>query len=124
MPTSLAIEPLDRAPATSPRLVDAFGNQVTEHVNVNQQVQITADITNNQNTSQDFVYIVQIKDGENIVVSLAWITGSLSPGQLLSPALSWTPDRAGSFIAEIYVWESLSNQDALSKSISIKITAS
>jgi len=124
IPPIHAIEPLDRAPATSPRLVNAFGNQVIEHLNVNQQVQITADVTNNQETAQDFVFIVQIKNDENVVISLGWITGSLNSKQLLSPALSWTPDYSGSYLAEIFVWESLINQDALSESLSINIITS
>ena len=124
MPKTYALEPLERAPVSSPSLVNAFGNRVIEHLNVNQQVQITADIRNNQNVSQDFVYIVQIKDNENVIISVGWITGSLEAGQLLSPALSWIPTHSGTFLAEIFVWESLSNQDALSKSVSIKIITS
>jgi len=124
IPPIHAIEPLDRAPATSPRLVNAFGNQVIEHLNVNQQVQITADVTNNQEIAQDFVFIVQIKNDENVIISLGWITGSLNSKQLLSPALSWTPDHSGSYMAEIFVWESLTNQDALSESLSISIISS
>ena len=124
MPPIHAIEPLDRAPATSLRLVNALGDQVIEHLNVNQQVQITADVTNNQETAQDFIFIVQIKNDENIIISLGWITGSLNPKQSLSPALSWTPDNSGSYLAEIFVWESLTNQDALSKSLSISIITS
>jgi len=124
MPPIHAIEPLDRAPATSPRLVNAFGDQVVEHLNVNQQVQITADVTNNQETTQDFIFIVQIKNDENVIISLGWITGSLNSKQSLSPALSWTPDHSGSYLAEIFVWESLTNQDALSESLSISIITS
>ena len=124
MPPIHAIEPLDRAPATSLRLVNAFGNQVIEHLNVNQQVQVTTDITNNQETTQDFVFIVQIKNDENVIISLGWITGSLNSKQLLSAALSWTPDHSGSYLVEIFVWESLTNQDALSESLSISIITS
>ncbi len=124
MPPIHAIEPLDRAPAVSPRLVNAFGDQVIEHLNVNQQVQVTADITNNQETTQDFVFIVQIKNDENVIISLGWITGSLNSMQSLNPALSWTPDHSGSYLAEIFVWESLTNQDALSESLSISIITS
>jgi len=124
MPPIYAIEPLDRAPATSPRLVNAFDNQVTEHLNVNQQVLVTADVTNNQEATQDFVFIVQIKNDENVIISLGWITGTLNPNQSLSTARSWTPDQPGSYLAEIFVWESLTNQDALSESLSISIITS
>ncbi len=124
MPPIHAIVPLDRASVSSPRLVNAFGNQVTEHLNVNQQVQITADITNNQEITQDFVYIVQVKDGEGVIIHLVWFKGQFESGQKFSPAISWAADSSGAFVAEIFVWESLTNQDALSEPVFINITAS
>ena len=124
IPSSHAIDPLDRVPISSPRLEDFFQNPVSKNINVNQQVQIAADITNNQEIDQKFVYIVQIKDTENVVIYLVWITAELKPHQTLSPAVSWKADLSGSFVAEIYVWEGLINQDALSESISFDITAS
>jgi len=87
---------------------------------VDQQVQIVADLTNSQDRIQNFAYIIQIKD-DDVTVSLAWITGSLSPNQRLSPALSWTPERAGIYTAEIFVWESITNPDALSPPLHLEI---
>ena len=124
IPTSHAIDPLDRVPISSPRLEDFFQNPVSKNININQQVQIAANITNNQEIDQKFVYIVQIKDRENVVIHLVWISGELNPHQTLSTAVSWRPELSGSFVAEIFVWESLINQDALSESISFDITAS
>ncbi len=83
-----------------------------------------ADLTNNQEITQNFAYIIQIKNNENIVIHLAWITGSLVEHQSLSPALSWTPSSPGIYVTEIYVWESLSNQDALSQPNYISIIVS
>ena len=88
---------------------------------VDQQVQIVADLTNSQDRIQNFVYIVQIEDDEGVSISLAWITGALSPNQRLSPALSWTPDKAGMYTAEIFVWESVTNPDALSPPLHLEI---
>ncbi|KAG2478581.1 MAG: hypothetical protein NPMRTH1_410004 [Nitrosopumilales archaeon] len=124
IPPIYAIEPLDRAPAASLRLVNVSDNQVIEHLNVNQRVLVTADITNNQEDPQKFVFIVQIKNDENVIISLGWITGTLNPNQSLSTARSWTPDQPGTYLAEIFVWESLENQDALSESLSISIITS
>ena len=124
IPTSHAIDPLDRVPISSPRLEDFFQNPISKNININQQVQIAAHITNNQEIDQKFVYIVQIKDRENVVIHLVWISGELNPHQTLSTAVSWRPELSGSFVAEIFVWESLINQDALSKFISFDITAS
>lgn len=123
IPESFAIEALERAPIESPKLVNAFGVPVISHVNVNQQVQISADITA-KNYSGDFAYIVQIRDDESRIISLSWITGNIDLGQSFSPALSWTPSETGTFTAEIFVWKSLVNPEALSESAIIAITAS
>ncbi len=125
IPIINGIEPLERAPATSPRLENLFGETVSKNILINQPVQITADITNNQEISQKFVYIVQIKDSQNIIYYVNWFANiTLEPHQMFSASRSWTPEFAGKYVAEIYVWDSFSNQDALSESIFINITAS
>jgi hypothetical protein len=55
---AFAIEPLDRVDITNPRLVNSFGSQISNQINVNQQIQITADVKNNQDKTQTFVYII------------------------------------------------------------------
>lgn len=122
---------LDRVNITNPRLVNAFGSKISDQINVNQQVQISADVKNNQEKSQKFVYIVQIKNENGVIVSLGWISGSLNPGQTFSPALSWTPKVSDVYTAEIFVWdvsETGSNKswqrlDALSEHVTLKITS-
>lgn len=88
---------------------------------VDKQIQIVADLTNNQNKDQSFAYLVQIKDVNGVTVSLSWITGLLSAGQTMSPAQSWTPSVEGIYTAEIFVWESIDNPDALSAPLTLKI---
>ena len=126
-----AITQLDRVDITNSRLVNAFGSKISEQVNVNQQVQISADIKNNQEKSQKFVYIVQVKNQDGIIVSLGWISGSLNPGQTFSPALSWTPKISDVYTAEIFVWDvseegsnkSWQRLDALAEHVTLKITS-
>ena len=115
-----AFPPLERAPAANARVVDAFGSSVAE-VSVNQQVQIAADVSNGQSGDQAFAYLVQVQDGDGVTVSLAWITGSLTAGQSMSPALSWTPSDSGSYTATVFVWESVDNPTALSPTTSVDI---
>ena len=117
------VPPLERAPASNPRIVDAFGNELDE-VSVDQQVQITADLANGQDRDQSFAYLVQIQDEDGVTVSLSWITGSLAPGQSLNPAQSWTPTSPGTYNVQIFVWESVDNPDALSPPVSTTITVS
>jgi len=117
------VPPLERAPASGARVVDAFGNTL-DNVSVDQQVQITADLTNGQDREQAFAYLVQIQDDNGVTVSLAWITGSLSAGQSFSPALSWIPTASGTYTATVFVWESVDNPTALSPPVSVDITVS
>jgi len=115
-----AFTPLERAPAANARVVDAFGSSVAE-VSVGQQVQIAADVSNGQSGDQAFAYLVQLQDGDGLLVSLAWITRSLTAGQSMSPALSWTPSGSGSYTATVFVWESVDNPTALSPTTSVDI---
>jgi len=115
-----AFPPLERAPAANARVVDSFGNNVAE-VSVDQQVQIAADVANGQDKDQSFAYLVQVQDSDGVTVSLSWITGSLTSGQSLSPAMSWIPTASGSYTATVFVWESVDNPTALSPTTSVDI---
>ena len=89
-------------------------DQDNDFISVDQQVQIVADVSNSQDRIQNFAYLVQIQDDNDVTISLAWLTGALSPKQTLSPALSWIPKNPGSYTATIFVWESIDNPSALS----------
>ena len=114
------VPPLERAPASNPAIVDAFGNALAS-VSVDQQVQITADLTSGQDRDQDFAYLVQIQNEDGVTIALSWITGTLGAGATFSPSQSWTPDATGSYTATIFVWESVSNPTALSPQLSITL---
>lgn len=94
----------------------------TWHTKVGKQVQITTDLTNGQDRTQPFAYIVQIRNQDGVVYSLSWITGTLDAGQSLSPSQSWMPTSPGTYTAEIFVWASVNNPDALSPPLAMKIT--
>jgi hypothetical protein len=49
-------------------LENTFRVSIGNNVNIDQQFQISADITNNQEKSQNFVYLVQIKNNACFVV--------------------------------------------------------
>jgi hypothetical protein len=91
---------------------------------VNKQIQITSDISNNQDRSQPFAYLVQIQNEDGVVVSLSWLTGSLDSGQSLNPSQSWIPDLPGNYTAQIFVWAGIDNPDALSLPLTMKIIVS
>jgi len=111
---------LDRTPASRPEIQDSQGKELS-YILADQQVLIVADVTNALMTQQPFTYFVQIEDDTGDVVSLGWLSGSLSPKQMLSPALSWTPLYPGTYRATVFVWEGIDNPSPLSPSISLDI---
>ncbi len=120
-----ALTELERVTINDPRLETAFGISLGNLINVDQQVQVSVDITNHQVKSQNFIYLVQIKNETGVVVSLGWISGQLTPDQKFSPSLSWIPKESGEFIAEIFVWEGFPvNHKALSEYVMLQISVS
>ena len=88
---------------------------------VDEQIMITADISNNQDIQQNFAYITQVSNDDNVVISLSWLTGSLSPRQSFSPAQSWIPTESGTYHIQVFVWNSVSNPEALSPPLSMTV---
>ena len=121
---AFGVSPLERAEVNDVRLVNLSGSTLGEHILVNQPVQITAKISNTQDAIQDFVYIVQIKDENDVVVKLGWISGSLTKLQSFNAALSWTPKDSGVYMAEIFVWDTLLHQGALTNTVTLEIITS
>ena len=114
------VPPLERAPASNPAIVDAFNNALAS-VSVDQQVQITADLTSGQDKDQDFAYLVQIQNEDGVTIQLTWLAGALGAGATFNAAQSWTPSETGSYTATMFVWESVNNPTALSPQLSITI---
>jgi hypothetical protein len=114
------ISPLDLVNSSNPRIVDSLGNGISK-VQVNQQILIEADLKNTHSRDQQFAYIVQVEDSNGVTISLSWITGTLTGNQFLNLAESWSPPSPGKYIAQIFVWQSLSEPNALSPSLSTTI---
>ncbi len=123
-PLAFALTDLQRVTIDDTNLVNALGASVVDNVNVNQQVNISSTMTNNQDITQGFVYIVQIKDEQGVVVSLSWIGGESAPAKTFTSSLSWTPDKLGQYTIDIFVWEDLANHNALSEKVTLQINVS
>lgn len=115
------LPPLERTSVSDLNILNSFGTQITGTIKVGQQIQIAASITNNQDKDQQFAYIVQIENQGGSVIQLSWVTGSLSPGQIMSPSQSWAPVSSGNYTSRIFVWAGINNPDALSPPLSVNI---
>ena len=101
-------------------LSDTFGN-VLASFSISDQIQIVGTISNQQNFKQKFVYLFQVKDENNSVVSISWIQGEISENQKLDVSQSWIPKKTGTYTIETYVWNSLIHTSPLSPSLSTLI---
>ena len=97
-------------------VVETEAEVVTEsdEIITGSEIQIQTDIVNQQDGSQIFAYIVQIKYEDGTPISISTITGSLAQGQTLTQSISWTPDEPGTYVAEIFIWDDLDNANPLS----------
>jgi hypothetical protein len=117
------LPPLERVPISNARMIDSTGKTL-DKVMMDQQVQIVSDVTNKVNKDQAFAYLVQIQDNSGITLSLSWITGSLLPNQNMSLSQSWIPKSSGTYTAQIFVWQGVTNPDALSPPLALQIPVS
>lgn len=85
------------------KVVNSFGHRFDE-IRTEQVLQIAADIINPSNQEQNFAYIVEITDDQNIHVQPPkWATGTLNPVQTFNVGLSWIPEDAGEYKASLFV---------------------
>jgi len=127
---NLAIITLAKIESSIPSLDKLTNSQITftdnsgkplKSFQKNKRIQIGGSIENEQIFDQEFVFLIQIKDHNDSVVSLSWISGELSGKQNLDVSQSWLPKSSGTFFIEAYVWNSLEDQIALSESTSTSI---
>lgn len=118
---SSSISNLDRVTNSQISLSDGSGKPMTSF-HVDHQMQIVGSITNEQNFDQDFIYLIQVKDDKNSVVSISWIAGTLTGTQNLDVSQSWIPKKTGTYFIESYVWASLENQIPLSEPQKISLS--
>ena len=122
---AFALIELERISINDPQLVNAFGNSIGNNVNADTQIQIASDITNNQEISQDFYYLVQVIDQNGFVVKVSWFSGNLNPHQEWNTSVFWSPQESGEYVAEIFVWDGFPFiNKALSEHTSLQIKVS
>ena len=107
------IPSVERIQNSEIKLVDSFGNEL-ESLSTEYSMQIVGTVSNLQNFEQDFVYLIQVKDANDFVVSISWIKAQISSLQSLDVSQSWLPSKSGNYLIETSVWKSLSDPTALS----------
>ncbi|GEM_PF-2457348 len=91
---------------TETRFTDHAG-RVLQQINADEKVTIRSVIQNKMSSTQQYSYIVQVKDSNGFTVVLSWISGNVEAQRSTNVAVPWTPDKAGGYIIEIFLWQSL-----------------
>ena len=95
--------------------------ELIEKLVIGQNGMLFSKVKNTVDFSQEFTYIVQIKNEENNVISLSWITGETIPSQELGMSVSWMPEEPGKYSIERFVWNSINGSIPLTDTISTEI---
>lgn|SRR5574341_7965 len=115
-------EPAEIVTSTPPRqsvilsdfaVLDAAKTALRE-ISKDQQILLQSTVSSNWELDLPFTYIVQVKDSNGITAMLAWMTGELSPGKSFDLALSWIPEKSGTYYVEIFVWKDITDAEPLS----------
>ncbi len=91
---------------TETRFTDHTG-RILQQINVQQKVTISSVIQNGMSSNQQYSYIVQVKDSDGFTVALSWISGNVEAKRSASVAVPWTPDKAGEYNIETFLWQNL-----------------
>lgn len=73
---------------------------------------IQSGLHNNDQTDQEFVYIVQVQDSAGYTVFLEWTGGTLQNNQTAS--IRWEPKKDDVYIVQAFVWTSIDSAAPLS----------
>jgi len=113
----------ERILSSEPLLLNSAGESITE-IFAGELLLIQSEITNNGNSKQSFVYIVQVKNSDGATVSLSWLTSELAVKDSFTATQSWLPLVSGHYMVETFVWDDLQNAVPLSTARSTAIQIS
>ena len=95
--------------------------ELIERLEIGQTGMLFSKVKNAIDFSQEFTYIVQIKNEDNNVISLSWVRGEIIPSQELGMSVSWMPQEPGKYSIDRFVWNSIKDAIPLTDAISTEI---
>ena len=87
---------------------DGQGNEIGSST-AGQRMQVVATIASDEEEGeQPYILLAQIIDTRsNLIISIGFSSGTLLPGQTASPSVQWVPEIEGTFVVELFIWDSL-----------------
>lgn len=88
---------------------DSSNRPILQNPIVGQKIKFVTQISNNDQKSQSYSYIMQVKDENNKVVDLLWIDGTVDPTKKKTVEIQWEPKISAKYDIEIFVWDGISS---------------
>lgn len=96
--------------------IDALGGRIQDFFE-GKQMLFQSVLSNNLESPQDFAYIVQITDSDDLTIQLSWMQGTLNPGQSITVAQSWLAEDRGIYDVQVLVWDSMASPTPLTSGV-------
>jgi hypothetical protein len=103
-PQQLPKTPMNKV-SVNPQITDNLDRPLLEKPTVGTNLNFVTEISNNNQNTQGYSYIVQVKDADDKVVYINLVDGSIDPVNKKTAELSWTPNSVGKYTVEIFVWD-------------------
>jgi hypothetical protein len=114
--------PVERpVPASNQKFVDPNTGVEKTSGKVGEAIMLQATLTNVDVVNKSFTAIFKVKDSAGATIFISWVSGTLAPGQSLSPAVSWTPTLAGTYTVEVLVVKSIPEPTPYSDKLSMTL---
>ena len=104
------------------QMKDSFNRPILQKPIVGQKINFVTDISNNDQKSQSFSYIIQVKDENNKVVDLRWVDGTVDPTKKKTIEILWEPKISAKYTIEIFVWDGINSGIPLTSKTEYRLT--
>ncbi|MGI0011722.1 MAG: hypothetical protein ACREAE_10020, partial [Nitrosopumilaceae archaeon] len=91
------------------QMKDSFDRPILQKPTVGQKINFVTEVSNNDQKSQSYTYIIQVKDENNKIVELRWIDGTVDPTKKKTAEILWEPITSGKYTVEIFVWDGINS---------------
>ncbi len=113
----------ERVFVSEPKVVSQFGEDIRV-LSTGSRLAVQSQLINKQPKAQEFVYIVQVKNSDEVIEHIAYISTSIQPDGNVVVTQGWTPMKRDNYTIEVFVWDNLDKPIALSVAKVIRVIVS
>lgn len=104
------------------QMKDSLDRPMLQRPIIGQKINFVTEISNNDQKSQKYAYIMQIKDENNKIIDLRWIDGTVDPTKKKMVEILWKPMISGTYTVEIFVWDGINSAIPLTQKTEYRLS--